>query len=382
MRLQRTAGNRAVQRLLYPSPSAGMVTDPNTPAGGERDEQVAQRQVASGADRHSAQLWAAFDAQRAAQGSLVGRGSDIPGTSGMQRKIDGKHDLKSARLKGDPVLEAVFDNERVLKNHASGPAVVRVQHALTDLGFRMTKFGIDGDFGPVTTGQVKAFQASAGLTADGIVGPKTIGELDTQLLSGKGGPGPLPSPAPAPGTTAAPTLAGVINTGPAPGLNGNMNFVINWQLGGNAGPKGGFVIQDVLFVWRTRDAKGKDVPNPDARTSPLHYFEAWQVAPKSKTLTPVTTDTFFWPNAAPWAGNNSKGRVTIVGTAHFFDDVAALPAHMLANNAATFAGGLQSSLADPALKANVSGPVAHSLAFHWDSTKKNNQATVLDANTP
>jgi hypothetical protein len=161
-----------------------------------------------------------------------------------------------------------------------------------------------------------------------------------------------------------------------------MNFVINWQLGSNAGPKGGFVIQDVLFTWRTRDKKGKDVPNPDPRVSPLRYFEAWKVAPKSKALSPVATDTFFWPGAAPWAGNNSKGRVTIAAQAHFFDDVKALPAHMVANNAATFAGILQSSLADPALAGQSSGTVAHSLAFHWDSTKVANSPTVLDAHTP
>ncbi|HEY1293184.1 MAG TPA: peptidoglycan-binding domain-containing protein [Chloroflexota bacterium] len=390
MGFHREVGNQVAQRLV--SPRAGVLNDLNTPAGGERDDAgLAQRFIGQRVPVGSAGMgWTTSSARAAAQpGSVLSQangpmGGDraAPPASTLQRKIGDGHDLKSARLKGDPVLEAVFDNERVLSNGSSGPAVIKLQHALTDLGIRMPQHGIDGLFGTETRGQVKTFQKSAGLTDDGVVGPKTMEALDTQLASGAGGPGPLPSPVPAPPGKAAPTLAAAINTGPAPGTNGQMNFVINWQLGGNAGPKGGFVIQDVLFVWKTRDAKGKDVPNPDPRTSPLRYFEAWQVAPKSTTLTPVTTDTFFWPGAAPWAGNNSKGRVTIAATAHYFDDVNALPKHMVANNAATFAGILQSSLADPALAASVSGPVAHSLAFHWDSTKTPNSPTVLDAHTP
>lgn len=402
--LHRAVGNQAVQRLfdrstavgrkfeagaseaLQPkgdrAPKAGVITDLNTPAGGETEQPLADdwfvhRKRAAGLSRrvHAGSTLSQTDGPMHAP-------RPAPDVPGIARKIGDGHDLKSARLKGDPVLEAVFDNERVLRTGSRGPAVIKVQHALTDLGIRMTQHGIDGDFGAETRGQVKTFQKSASLTDDGVVGPKTIEALDNQLATGAGGPGPLPSPVPAPPAKVAPTLAAVINTGPTPGLNGQMNFVINWQLGSNAGIKGGFVIQDVLFVWRTRDAKGKDVPNPDPRTSPLRYFEAWRVAPKSKTLTPVTTDTFFWPGTAPWAGNSSKGRVTIAATARYFDEADTLPKHMVANNPATFAGILQSSLTDPALTTPSSGPVAHSLAFHWDSTKTPNSPTVLDANTP
>lgn len=420
--LQRAVGNQAVQRLVSRStavaqtvaeaadearqptggstPKAGVVTDLNTPAGGAaektRDAQgFEDRCHASGVGRQAipdgARMgWTTSSGVGAAQsGSLLrqtdgpmGSPRSAPTVLEIQRKVGDGHDLKSARLKGDPILEAVFDNERVLRTGSSGAAVIKVQHALTDLGLRMPQHGIDGDFGAETRSQVKTFQKSAGLTDDGVVGPKTMEALDNQLDSGAGGPGPLPSPVPAPPGKAAPTLAAVINTGPTPGIDGQMNFVINWQLGSNAAPKGGFVIQDVLFVWRSRDRKGKDVPNPDPRTSPLRYFEAWRVAPNSKTLTPVTTDTFFWPGNAPWAGNNSKGRVTIAATARYFDDIDTLPKHMVANNAATFAGILQSSLADPALVAAPSGPVAHSLAFHWDSTTTPNSPTVLDAHTP
>ena len=321
---QRAAGSHSVQRFLQPSPLAGMIGDPNTPTGGALDERV-QRQVATtDSQRHGRRPSAlsrdaVIDLQRAAGNQAVQRllqpaivepepqktvaasggisgapwaraigdpnqpaggrvsspysvlgqqdgpmrsAAPVPTVPSVQRKIGDGHDLKSARLKVDPVLEAVFDNERVLTSGSSGPSVLTLQHALTDLGIRTTKHGVDGMYGAETKGQVKTFQKDAGLVDDGVVGPKTMEALDNQLLTGAGGAGPLPSPVPAAPGKAAPTLAATISVGPTAGINGEMNFVVNWNLGGNAGPKGGFIIQDVLFVWRTRMPKARTCPTP------------------------------------------------------------------------------------------------------------------------
>ncbi|HEY0883287.1 MAG TPA: peptidoglycan-binding protein [Archangium sp.] len=58
---------------------------------------------------------------------------------------------------------------------ARGPAVQELQRLLAAAGFYGKK--IDGQFGPVTTAAVKAFQKKFGLTVDGYAGPKTLAAL-------------------------------------------------------------------------------------------------------------------------------------------------------------------------------------------------------------
>lgn len=56
-----------------------------------------------------------------------------------------------------------------------------VQQRLKDLGYY--KKAVDGIFGAGTTAAVKSFQKAKGLTADGIVGAKTISALGVKLTS-------------------------------------------------------------------------------------------------------------------------------------------------------------------------------------------------------
>ncbi len=66
-----------------------------------------------------------------------------------------------------------------LKPGASGPQTKRLQRALASLGFSPGK--VDGTYGPATTTAVQKFQRSVHLTADGVVGPKTLAALKTAL---------------------------------------------------------------------------------------------------------------------------------------------------------------------------------------------------------
>ena len=66
-----------------------------------------------------------------------------------------------------------------VRRGCKGGAVRRLQTWLGDLGYALGACGADGDFGVATDAAARAFQAAQGLTADGIVGPKTWAALAT-----------------------------------------------------------------------------------------------------------------------------------------------------------------------------------------------------------
>ncbi|HMB36995.1 MAG TPA: DUF4157 domain-containing protein [Methylomirabilota bacterium] len=136
----------------------------------------------------------------------------------LQRRIGDGHDLQAPRFAGDPVLEACFDNEQLLRFGSQGPAVAKVQQALVDAGFPLPKFGVDGIFRSETQSAVRKYQSAHSLNPDGIVGPLTMGSLDA-LFATPTPPGPGPTP-PGPGPTPpgpGPTPPGPGPTPPGPG---------------------------------------------------------------------------------------------------------------------------------------------------------------------
>jgi hypothetical protein len=69
-----------------------------------------------------------------------------------------------------------------LKPGDRGPAVARLQRALTRAGF--SPGAADGVYGSATTQAVTRFQQAHSLTADGVAGPKTLAALAAVLQSG------------------------------------------------------------------------------------------------------------------------------------------------------------------------------------------------------
>lgn len=61
--------------------------------------------------------------------------------------------------------------------------VKKLQKALQDAGYELSKFGADGQYGKETEEAVKAFQRAQGIVADGIVGPETITKLQEATAS-------------------------------------------------------------------------------------------------------------------------------------------------------------------------------------------------------
>ena len=69
-------------------------------------------------------------------------------------------------------------NVPTLRRGASGAEVRKLQNLLNAVGCSDTALKVDGVFGEKTELAVKVFQSRTGLTQDGVVGPKTLAELN------------------------------------------------------------------------------------------------------------------------------------------------------------------------------------------------------------
>ena len=94
--------------------------------------------------------------------------------------------LQSRRFSSDTQLLNVEAGQILLNQRSTGAGVEKIQAFLHLVGFRLPKSikqgKPDGIFGPETEAVVKAFQRDTGLKVDGIVGPKTLGVMDQQMI--------------------------------------------------------------------------------------------------------------------------------------------------------------------------------------------------------
>jgi len=72
-----------------------------------------------------------------------------------------------------PTLTPTTGNNEVLGVGDSGSAVEKLQKDLLKLGYKLPKYGADGDFGEETLAAVLKFQEDNKLEIDGIAGPNT-----------------------------------------------------------------------------------------------------------------------------------------------------------------------------------------------------------------
>jgi peptidoglycan hydrolase-like protein with peptidoglycan-binding domain len=128
-----------------------------------------------------------------------------PGTEAATRRFQAKHGLTADGIVGPKTIAAMDAVYRqaaappasaggVMRRGATGALVRTWQQQLVDT--QGAKITVDGDFGPGTEAATRAFQAKHGLTADGIVGPKTIAAMEALY---RPVPAPvIPPPAPVP----------------------------------------------------------------------------------------------------------------------------------------------------------------------------------------
>jgi len=84
----------------------------------------------------------------------------------------------STTTSSTPTTPATLPEGVVLRRGAKGAEVRQLQEALVALGYSTA---VDGKFGPATAQAVKSFQASSGLTDDGVVGPATLTALSAAI---------------------------------------------------------------------------------------------------------------------------------------------------------------------------------------------------------
>jgi lipoprotein-anchoring transpeptidase ErfK/SrfK len=106
-----------------------------------------------------------------------------------------------ARFRGDTQLAQVLAGQATLAPGAKGPAVKKIQQALSDMAFYIPG-GVDGAYGGNTAQAVKNFQSMAKLPQTGTLDAATLKALDQYappagLTSWSEGadPGPIPDPA-------------------------------------------------------------------------------------------------------------------------------------------------------------------------------------------
>lgn len=79
-----------------------------------------------------------------------------------------------------PTPQPTPSGRPTIKRGDKGAAVTQLQNTLNRWYPSLPKLVADGDFGPATEARVKYFQSRAGLTVDGVVGPRTWAGLGFQ----------------------------------------------------------------------------------------------------------------------------------------------------------------------------------------------------------
>lgn len=198
--------------------------------------------------------------------------------------------LTNPRFKGDPMLEACYQNRRYIRYGSRGNAVAKIQSGITDYYAEkggedpLPVYGIDGIFGSETRKAVMRFQTSVGFVGkevDGVIGHNTMDKLDKEVPAGEHGKGkgtiekcmgckPVASITKNDGNTTTVfglcsdkfdvfnTGAGTSQVGPGcfPGSK-NTKGVVNFRSGTKSGP-----------AWQTvADIKDCTFPPPQANTT-------------------------------------------------------------------------------------------------------------------
>ncbi|MDD4018317.1 MAG: hypothetical protein PHV28_10280, partial [Kiritimatiellae bacterium] len=128
---------------------------------------------------------------------------------------------------------------------------------------------------------------------------------------------------------------------------------------------GGYIVQKITKRADITDCEGKPLKHPYLPKETT-YWEAWKVNQGSMMTiygAAGTADDHYW---MPSPGSCTKGSVTIVGEARYYDGLDVMQFHFLPNNPLTSAGILPATITNPVLPIdNVTDQVFHSIRLDW-----------------
>lgn len=119
--------------------------------------------------------------------TLYGHGSGTPRATEMNAYCKSRYKQKTSTALGHKGLIKVVrffadgDDGILLSRGSKGVAVKQLQRDLMSLGYKLPKYGADGDFGSETFEAVKKFQQDNGLAATGVYTKSTDKKLQEKL---------------------------------------------------------------------------------------------------------------------------------------------------------------------------------------------------------
>jgi hypothetical protein len=143
---------------------------------------------------------------------------------------------------------------------------------------------------------------------------------------------------------------------------GGFNWQIGWTVKNAGSSTNGVIVQNVEVVRDVKDCSDKTVPYSGKGLDPSWYpiWEAWYVNAGQVTPAVGKVNDIYGQQVI---GNNTKGSVTVRGTAEYYDG-ATLPSSFTVTNKPP-AWSLPVTTTKPTIPGGT-GPVDHTLTATWD----------------
>jgi hypothetical protein len=148
---------------------------------------------------------------------------------------------------------------------------------------------------------------------------------------------------------------------------GQFSWVVQWKLD-RPSPAGGWVVQKVDVTRDVKDCSDNAVTTGGLQTSWYPLWEAWQINPGQKVTTYAELnndredDTYGSGSIA-----DTKGSVTVTGSAEFYEGLALPSSFKVTNAAPTWI--LPATNTAPTLTGGT-GAIDHNITATWDCCKK------------